>query len=58
MSAYYAQWDKADLDSWQGKEIDAENGDNEDGEDIQSLKIEEEFSPCMADYGMSWSDFM
>jgi len=54
MTAYYAQWDKDDLDSWQGKEI---NSVQDDQEDIELLKLERDFSPSLEAYGMSWRDF-
>jgi hypothetical protein len=36
MNAYWQQWDRADLDSWQGKEIDSVQDEDKyiDGEDI------------------------
>jgi len=61
-AAYWDQWDKTDIASWQGNDIASIEGKDEDGEDIQSLKLEEEFSygmfPSMDDLGMCMRDFM
>lgn len=57
VSAYYAQWDAEDLDSWQGKEIDDIRENELTEEDIGLLKIEEDFSDLMTNYDLSWRDF-
>ncbi len=58
MNAYYSQWDAADLDSWQGIEIGSIQENELTEEDIELLKIEQEFSPSMDDYGLCWKQFM
>ncbi len=40
MSAYWAQWDRDDLDSWQGKKIATVREDEEDSETINILELE------------------
>lgn len=48
---YWQQWDKDDLDSWQGKEIDAVKDLEEDGIDIQDYRLsKEEFEFLTGDY--------
>lgn len=62
--AYWQQWDKGDLDSWQGKDIEPEDDDEDFSPDEDE---EEECSCCCAKnpcgncmdcLGMSWRDFM
>ena len=57
-AAYYAQWDSDDLNAWQGIGTDTIQENELTEEDIGLLKIEQDFSPCLEDYGMSWRDFM
>ncbi len=56
---YYSQWDKADLDSWQGKEIDRVQDDEDD---IAMLNLDPiEIIPqhdLMYEYGLTWSMFL
>jgi hypothetical protein len=55
-AAYYEQWDKIDLDSWQGKEIASIEGKDEDGEDTEIMEKEQDDSPSLENYGMCWAD--
>jgi hypothetical protein len=63
-SAYWQQWDKSDLDSWQGKDIDPPDDDEDfDDDDNDREAAEEEYGCtcgyyCMDCLGMSWRDFM
>jgi hypothetical protein len=58
-AAYWDQWDKDDLDSWQGKETVTDEEDITLEDDIRSLKLEAAFFvPCLEDYGMCARDFM
>jgi len=42
-SAYWEQWDKSDLDSWQGKDlVDEDDADLEHDEDDANLTEEEQ----------------
>lgn len=55
---YWSQWDKSDLDSWQGKDIEE---DEEEIDDDIEPEIEHGCScgyHCMDCLGMSWRDFM
>lgn len=59
---YYSQWDKADLDSWQGKEIDRVQDDDEDIEilnlePIQNIPLFTQ-NDLMDEYGLTWSMFL
>jgi hypothetical protein len=59
MTAYYKQFDKSDLDSWQGIEIGYDEKINDDHEYIETKEIEQEFYiTTLEDYGMSWRDFI
>jgi len=58
---YWSQWDKADLDSWQGKDYEPDPEDEPDEDD--DIEPEEEHGCscgyfCMDCLGMSWRDFM
>lgn len=59
-SNYWSQWDKNDLDSWQGKDTKEDEDDDEFEED----NPEEEESDCSCGYycfdclGMSCQNFM
>jgi hypothetical protein len=60
--AYWDQWDKADLDSWQGKDL-VEPDDEDIDCDDDDTEPEEEYGCscgyfCMDCLGMSWRDFM
>lgn len=63
MTAYWAQWDHADLDSWQGKDWDIDIQDEDDDVDFDVEEEEEEeeqqecCSGCMSCLGLSDSDF-
>jgi hypothetical protein len=39
MSAYYAQWDTEDLDSWQGKDYPGHD-EEEDDDEYESITIQ------------------
>jgi hypothetical protein len=61
--AYWQQWDKSDLDSWQGKDYPCE----EEEVDVDYDEPEEEClcccsrnpcGNCMDCLGLSWRDFM
>lgn len=62
MSAYWAQWDSADLDSWQGKDWADDIPDDDDVDyDIDVADDDEEqgcCSGCMSCLGLSDRDFM
>lgn len=53
MNRYYAQFDKEDLDEWQGKPPQEEDDDDDD----YKRKEEEDFVPCMDHYGLDWRMF-
>jgi hypothetical protein len=61
---YWSQWDKADLDSWMGKDLIEENESCEDSEyDDQECSClgccsHNPCGNCMDCLGMSWRDFM
>lgn len=57
MSSYYAQFDKEDLDDWQGKPPVEEEDDDYDYKKKENEHTDE-FEPCMADYGMHWGMFL
>lgn len=63
-SNYWSQWDKDDLDSWQGKDIEYNDHDDDLDDDFEEEDPEEEKSGCTCGYycfdclGMSWRDFM
>jgi hypothetical protein len=64
MSAFWAQWDHADLDSWQGKDWADHIPDDDDtylehDEDDTEMEQEEGCcSGCMSCLGLSERDFM
>ena len=56
---YWSQWDKSDLDSWQG----IEPYQDDDQDDYDDEEPEEEYGCtcgyyCMDCLGLSWRDFM
>lgn len=59
---YWSQWDKADLDSWQGKDFDYDHDDDLDC--IYDYEYEGADDHCPCGYycfkclGLSWHDFM
>ena len=66
---YWSQWDRSDLDSWQGKDYPAhheeDDTDLEHNEDDADLEQEcncccsrNPCGNCMDCLGMSWSDFL
>jgi len=60
---YWSQWDKSDLDSWQGKDLVEEEDEDfdpdEDEEEECSCCCERNpCGNCMDCLGMSWRDFM
>jgi hypothetical protein len=57
---YWSQWDKADLDSWMGKESYQDDDDNRDEEECSCLGCcsHNPCGNCMDCLGMSWRDFM
>lgn len=65
---YWSQWDKSDLDSWQGKdypghdeedEIDYDVSDDEDEDDEpRGCSAKHPCSNCMDCCTGGWSDFM
>lgn len=58
MSAYYEQYDAEDLDSWQGKEINGEDLNNDDEHFTEAKKILE--AECYVRDDMDdlcWRDF-
>lgn len=54
---YWSQWDKSDLDSWQGKDL-VEEEDEDDFDEPRIRRQECDCSNCMDCLGMSWRDFM
>ncbi len=53
---YWSQWDRADLDSWQGKDYP---GSEEEDVDVEEEPSEpHDCGNCMECLGMSWRDFM
>jgi hypothetical protein len=58
---YWSQWDRQDLDSWQGKDIVSHDDDYFDCHEDRE-EPEEEYGchcgNCMDCLGMSWRDFM
>lgn len=57
---YWNQWDKEDLDSWQGKDIFSDDYELDD-----EIELEEEYEDscscgnyCFDCLGISWHDFM
>lgn len=62
-TAYWSQWDREDLDSWQGKDWILDGLDDYDPEcDIDDMPEEENSCPCgsqcMDCLGFSCRDFM
>lgn len=61
---YWSQWDRADLDSWQGKDLVVEDEDEDFDEDRDDEDMDDEEqgcscgNVCMDCLGMSWRDFM
>lgn len=53
---YWNQWDRYDLDSWQGK--DYQSHDEVDGSDEKVDGRDCDCGNCMECLGMSWRDFM
>jgi hypothetical protein len=59
MNAYWAQWDRDDLDSWQGKKIATVREDDEDRETINILEVERNcVHDPMYEYGLTESMFI
>lgn len=59
MSAYYAQWDSEDLDSWQGKDLVDHDDDDDVDYDCDDHEDEEQDECCCSrgcNYclGVSW----
>lgn len=57
---YWSQWDKSDLDDWQGKlededDCDVDLEDEDDPGDGRECSCS---SGCMDCLGLSWRDFM
>lgn len=62
-SSYWSQWDKSDLDSWQGKDYPGHDDEEEEIEDFEDEDCEIEdgcgcATGCMQCSGMSWRDFL
>lgn len=62
---YWSQWDKADLDSWQGiepcqddDEDDCHEERDEDDEECSYCCDRSPCGNCMDCLGLSWRDFM
>ena len=51
MSAYYAQWDSDDLDSWQGKDYVDHDDDHDDCHDDSDDEDEQEDEGCSCSMG-------
>jgi len=53
---YWSQWDRADLDSWMGRDYSGSEGEV----DVESEESSEphDCGNCMECLGMSWGDFM
>jgi len=59
MSAYWEQWDAAELESWQG--IEEQDDTREDDKDIIELSLidqEDPFTGSLYDFGLSGRDFL
>lgn len=58
--AYWSQWDKEELDSWQGKDFEYDDSDDY-VPDYEIYEIEEDSCSCgyhcMDCLGFSWRDF-
>jgi len=54
---YWSQWDREDLDSWQGKDCE-EDEDLCEEELIVEMEKNCSCSNCMYCLGMSWRDFL
>lgn len=52
---YWQQWDKGDLDSWQGRDV-VEEDEEEEGAVVEGGCSCGYY--CMECLGMSWRDFM
>lgn len=67
-SNYWNQWDKSDLDSWQGKDYPGHDEEEDIDEDFDESDPEDEEIDeepgcscgyyCFECLGMSWQDFM
>jgi hypothetical protein len=54
---YYSQWEKEDTDSWQGKEIIAEEEIDEKMENEPEEEEDDFDGGSMDSYGISWGSF-
>ena len=55
---YWSQWDKADLDDWQGKDLVVKEGEETDEEDRLTNPGWLGCHGCMECLGMSSRDFL